>query len=354
MNIDIEGFWYPVIDNERCNQCGMCRQVCPVLHQQIVDNNPKAYACINKNESVRRKSSSGGVFALISEAVINQGGIVFGAKFDEDFFVSHYCAETPEENEEFRGSKYIQSKIGDSYNQARFFLDQGRKVLFSGTPCQIGGLQSYLGKNYEKLFCVDFICHGVPSPKVWQYYLKYRIDNASSPISKVVFRNKDKGWKSYSILFKFLNGTEYRQTRYQDLYIRAYLKNICLRPSCYNCVFKTLHRQSDITLADFWGIQNVLPEMDDDKGTSLVIVNSSRGEVMLNKIANKIIFKEIDLKQAVAYNSTALKSVSVHPKRKGFFEELDVMPFDELVNKHCTDHFSARLKQILKYFRITR
>jgi coenzyme F420-reducing hydrogenase beta subunit len=345
MNIDIEGFWYPVIDDQKCSQCGLCNQVCPVLYKQIVDNDPRAYACINNNESVRRFSSSGGVFTLIAEAVINQGGIVFGAKFDENFFVSHCCAETLEGIEEFRGAKYIQSKIGDSYKLARFFLDQERKVLFSGTPCQIGGLKTYLGKNYEHLFCVDFICHGVPSPKVWQYYLRCRIDNANSPISKVAFRNKDKGWKSYSVLLNFQNGTEYRRTRYQDLYIRAYLKDICLRPSCYNCAFKTLHRQSEITLADFWGIQNILPEMDDDKGTSLVIVNSIRGENMLNKIANKIIFKQVNLEKSIYFNSSAIQSMPIHPKRKKFFEELNKKPFDKLVKKYCSDPMIVRLKR---------
>jgi len=314
-----------------------------------VKNDPQAYACRNKDESVRLLSSSGGLFTLIAGQIISNRGVVFGASFGHDFTVSHSYAETMEELEGLRGSKYVQSKIGDTYKQIKGFLSQGQLVLFSGTPCQIGGLKAYLQNHYEKLFCVDIICHGVPSPKVWQKYVAYREKRAKSPTRRISFRRKDEGWKRYSVSFSFENNTEYLQTLDKDLYMQAFLRDICLRPSCYACNFKTLHRQSDITLADFWGIQHILPEMDDDKGTSLLLLNSNSGKKMFEGIKNQIAYQEVVMSHAIAYNQPAIKSALQNPKRKTFFKELDQMPFDKLVNRHCSDTAIVRAKKRVKF-----
>ena len=345
---DNEGFLYPQVDEPNCISCGMCEKVCPIIHQEEVSNEPKAYACYNKDEPVRMESSSGGLFTLIAEQVINNGGVVFGASFDKEFNVAHRYVETKEELGELRGSKYVQSKIGDTYKKSKEFLKQGRQVLFTGTPCQIGGLKSYLEQDYNKLFCIDIICHGVPSPKVWKKYVSYRENRAGAPARRIAFRRKDGGWKRFSVSFLFNNDTEYVQTVDKDLYMQAFLKNACLRPSCYACNFKTLHRESDITLADFWGIQNVFSEMDDDKGASLVFVNSTSGESMFAQIKDKISYKEVDINQAVAYNSSAIKSVEYNPKREKFFNKVDQLPFDELVNKYCSDAVLVRIKRRVK------
>lgn len=348
MESDKFGFLYPVVEYGKCTDCDLCKNVCPIIHRKKIRNEPKAYACMNRNERVRLESSSGGIFTLIAELIINKGGIVFGAKFDEDFSVVHNYAETSIDLKEYRGSKYVQSKIGESYKQAKSILKQGRQVLFTGTPCQVGGLKSYLGQDYDNLFCIDIVCHGVPSPKVWTKYVSYRENCAGAPVQRIAFRNKDEGWKRYSVSFSFENDTEYRQTLDKDLFMRAFLRNICLRPSCYACNFKTLHRESDITLADFWGIQNVLPEMDDDKGTSLVFVNSIKGEYIFNQVKDNICYKEVDINEAVSYNSAAIISVKYNPNYEYFFNELNQLPFGQLVKKFCSDDLMVFVTKKLK------
>jgi coenzyme F420-reducing hydrogenase beta subunit len=346
---DNEGFWYPKVDYSKCIKCGLCVDVCPILSNKVVENTPVAYACINKNESIRLESSSGGVFSLIAEQVIDDGGVVFGAGFDENFEVVHSYIEKKNDIGKYRGSKYVQSKIGNTYKQAESFLKSGRKVLFTGTPCQIAGLKSFLGKTYINLLCVDLVCHGVPSPDVFKKYIKYRNEKANSQVKRISFRRKDEGWKRFSVSFLFENDTEYRQNLNNDLYMKAFLKNICLRPSCYECKFKTLHRQSDITLADFWGIQSIAPEMDDDKGISLLLINSDNGVEMFNRIKKSILYKEVNINEAIKFNPAVINSAQLHPNRDAFFEGLkDNISFDLLVKKYCTDKLSVKIKRMIK------
>lgn len=352
MESDNEGFWYPKVDYDKCIECGLCVKVCPIINKTIIKNKPRAYACINQNEEIRLESSSGGIFTLIAEQIINENGVVFGAEFNDDFELIHSYVETKEGLAKFRGSKYVQSKIGDTYKLAKSFLDKGRKVLFSGTPCQIGGLKSYLGRIHDNLFCIDIICHGVPSPKVFSKYTEYQEECSSASIQRIMFRKKNEGWNRYSVSLLFNNDTEYRQIFNKDLFMKAFLKDICLRPSCYSCEFKTLNRQSDITLADFWGIQDVMPEMDDDKGTSLCFINSISGQTMLKKIEDRILCQEVDINQAVKYNLAAISSAKYNSNRENFFINLNKIEFDKLVNKYCTDKLAYKIlkkaKMILK------
>ncbi|BES66458.1 Coenzyme F420 hydrogenase/dehydrogenase, beta subunit C-terminal domain [Gottschalkiaceae bacterium SANA] len=345
MDEDKEGFRYPRVNYEKCIRCSKCIDVCPIINKTMVESNPKSYACLNNDEDVRLDSSSGGMFTLIAEKIIDLGGVVFGAGFNDEFEVKHSYVEAKERLWQLRGSKYVQSKIGDSYQQAKKFLDSKRGVLFTGTPCQIAGLQSYLGKSYSNLITIDIICHGVPSPEIWRKYVEFRESRAESRVKRIDFRQKDEGWKRYSVLFLFKNNTEYRQNLHKDLYMRAFLKDVCLRPSCYDCKFKGLNRQSDITLADFWGIQNMLPEMDDDKGTSLIFVNSESGQSVFNEIKDGMIYKEVDLEEAVKYNSAAIKSSQYNAKRDMFMAEKDNLSFDRLVKKNCTDKLTIRIKR---------
>ncbi|NLZ52236.1 MAG: 4Fe-4S dicluster domain-containing protein, partial [Thermoanaerobacteraceae bacterium] len=193
MQSDNEGFWYPKVNYENCTKCGKCINVCPIMNQKEFENKPQGFACINRDENIRLESSSGGIFTLIAEQVIEDGGVVFGAAFNEKFQVEHSYIEVQEELYKFRGSKYVQSKIGETYNQAKKFLEMQRKVLFTGTPCQIAGLKSFLGRPYENLFCIDIVCHGVPSPYVWEKYIKYREKKAGSTTQRIAFRRKDEG-----------------------------------------------------------------------------------------------------------------------------------------------------------------
>lgn len=271
MREDDRGFLYPCVDEDACVGCGLCEQACPFLNDAKQREDVSAVAAWNPDDAVRMGSSSGGVFTLLAQSVIARGGVVFGARFDEEWNVVHDCVVTAEGIELFRGSKYVQSVIGDNYSKAEGFLKQGRQVLFTGTPCQIAGLRLFLKQDYENLLLVEVACHGVPSPKVWREYLA----SASDPLAltTVNFRSKTTGWKNYSVLI----GDKSRPHD-DDEFMGCFLKNYSLRPSCFNCRFKGGQSGADITLADFWGIGVVAPHLDDDHGTSLVIVNTIKGQ----------------------------------------------------------------------------
>jgi len=344
MESDKEGFLYPNVDYNLCIRCKQCINVCPIINKEEVMNDPVAYSCINNDETIRLDSSSGGIFTLVAERVIARDGAVFGATFNDQFEVEHVFVETKEDLGQLRGSKYVQSKIGNSYKKAKEFLDSGREVLFTGTPCQIAGLKSYLDKLYTNLSTMDIVCHGVPSPDVWHKYVEFRETEAGSLAQRIAFRRKDEGWKRYSVSFLFKNNTEYRQNLRNDLFMSAFLKDVCLRPACYDCKYKGLNRQSDLTLADFWGVQNILPKMDDDKGTSLIFVNSEMGQRLFNEVKDKMLYQEVDINEAVKYNSAAIKSVKYNPKRDGFMAEKESLPFDKLVAKYCNEPLQRRIR----------
>ena len=345
---DEEGFWYPQIDKTHCIDCGVCRGICPALKEFHPNPVGKAYACINKDENIRMKSSSGGVFTLVARAIIEQGGVVFGAAFDDDFSVCHIGIENEADLEKLRGSKYVQSKVSDAYTEVKKSLEAGRTVLFTGTPCQIGGLKAYLGKEYNNLVTQDIICHGVPSPIVWKKYVKYREKKASSKVEKVFFRNKSTGWKTFSVEFKFENGKRYQRLFREDAFMRGFLSNLCLRPSCYNCHFKSRERESDITLADFWGIEKECAAMYDNKGTSLVLVNSEKGKKLFDKIGDELIFKEVEINPALEHNSAAYKSVSRPRKREKFMKKVNTKNFERVVIRYSGRTFLNRYKNKFK------
>lgn len=343
MRTNKEGFLYPSIDDETCISCGKCESVCPVLHPPALhEGTPRAYACRNLNEKIRLQSSSGGVFTLLAERVIADNGVVFGARFTEDFSVIHDWVDTAEELAGFRGSKYVQSKIGTAYRDCQNILREERTVLFTGTPCQIGGLKTFLGKEYNNLICVDFICHGVPSPALWKKYVTEQETQAASQVVRTAFRRKDCGWKRFSLAFTFENASEYRATLDKDPYMLLFLRNVCLRPSCYECSFKTLNRASDITLADFWGIQNVMPDMDDDTGTSLVLVHSDVGMKLIAALSG-LEAREVPAVDSVQSNQSMISSVERPVKRDTFFIDMDSMDFKKLLQKYTTDSVTKKI-----------
>ena len=345
MNFDEEGFLYPSIDSDKCVECGLCEKVCPIIHTVEIENEPIAVGCYNKDEKIRMKSSSGGIFTLISELVIQSGGVVFGAEFDENFNVRHNYVDNMQDLHKFRGSKYVQSTIGNSYYDVKQFLEQGRKVLFSGTPCQIAGLKRYLQKDYDNLICQDIVCHGVPSTYVWEHYKKF-IANGRR-ISSVKFREKSTGWKTYSLQIDFDDGSSYKDIGNENSYIKGFVKDFYLRPSCYECKYKTLHRESDITLADFWGIEANEPELDDNRGTSLIFINSENGRSMLEDIKKNIIFKIVDIDKAVAFNPSAFEGSLYNKKRASFYKKYEKIEFDLLINKLIRESFKNKL---ISYF----
>ncbi len=352
-----EGFLYPEIDEEKCINCSLCEKVCPVIQDKNGNSDicAKAYACYNTNEEVRKKSSSGGIFTLIAEKIIDMGGVVFGAAFDDEFNVVHKYVDNRDDLDELRGSKYVQSTIGSAYVDTKRLLDAGRMVLFTGTPCQIDGLLNFLGKKYDNLYTQDLICHGVASPNVWRKYMEYMKKSENSKIKNVYFRNKKFGWKNFCMQLEFENNVIYTRKHGEDLFVKSFLKNLILRQTCYACRSKTLNRNSDITLADFWGIEYVVPDMNDDKGTSLIMVNSSKGQRLFRRIVGNIIYKEVALEQALVFNSAAYKSVSYNKKRERFFGNLSQKNFKKNVEIYTkTDlwlKIARKIKQILKNVR---
>ena len=348
---DEEGFWYPQVDKEKCIDCGLCEKVCPIIYKWQPDDSrtTTAMAAINLNEEIRLKSSSGGIFTLIAEEIIHQGGVVFGAAFADDFrSVHHICVDNTDDLEKLRGSKYVQSKIGDTYKQAKYYLDSGRKVLFTGTPCQIGGLYSYLRRPYENLFTQDIICHGVPSPMVWEKYVENREKKAASSTQRMFFRHKKYGWKTFAVLFEFSNNTAYVKSLQEDSFMKAFLSNSCLRPSCHHCSFRNPIRQADITLADFWGIHEVFPEFDDDKGTSLVLIHSDRGQSLFDSIQTKVTNRIVELSIVAKYNPAYVTNDKPNKKRALIIQKLlSSNDFDSTVYRYTKKTFTQKLYLLL-------
>ena len=283
MKEDKEGFLQPKIDTKYCIKCHKCEKICPVINpEKNNEGETRAYAAINLDEGIRAKSSSGGVFFALAKWVIEQGGVVFVARFNNQWEVVHDYAETIEGVYPFMGSKYIQSRIGDTYKQAKAFLDAGRWVLFSGTPCQLGGLRAFLGKCFARLIQVDIICYGVPSPGVWRSYLNERIHSSFDEIRQISFRDKRDGWKHSRFVISFVkNGKE----EVDGPFMKGFSYKVYLRESCYECPFRFYHRNSDLTIADYWGVDKHCLEMFDDRGTSLVFSHSEKGENVLTAIS---------------------------------------------------------------------
>lgn len=301
---DGEGFLYPVVDESLCVGCGLCEKVCPIINRPEKLPVKEVLAVKNRNEDERMASSSGGVFVALAKKVIDQGGVVFGAVFDENWEVKHTYAESMGGVRPMMGSKYVQSRIGDTFRQAEKFLKDGRKVLFTGSPCQITALHNYLRKDYPNLLSVDFLCHGVPSPGVWRRYLDEVLDRSarraaagkntvlssslkSLPvITGIEFRDKTlHGWQKYSFVVcgasaskADKNSVLLSDIHYDNPFMKGFLRNVYLRPSCYRCKCKNGVSHSDLTIGDFWGINNLMPDFDDGKGIGLLLVNTEKGK----------------------------------------------------------------------------
>lgn len=351
---DEKGFKYPKVNEKLCINCGLCNKVCPILNKNSIINEPKAYACYNNNLEVRKKSTSGGIFSLLASNIIRKNGVVFGASFNEKFELYHTYAETMDDISKFRGSKYLQSDIKNSYRKVKEFLDNDRYVLFTGTPCQIEGLINFLGKKYDKLVLQDIICHGVPSPKIWNIYKEYCEKKAKSKLTDMSFRSKVKeGWTKYHINMNFKNGESYDIEHNNDSYMKAFLNHLSLRDSCTNCKFKKVNRFSDITLADFWGIDKIKPELKDHDGISLVIVNSYKGQKIFDEIKKEIFFSEVNLQDAVKFNPS-FSITSIENKRSNyFFKKVNSNNFDIVVNSlipkdKILNRVKRKIKKILK------
>ena len=330
---DQEGFLYPEIDQSKCIQCGLCQKVCKVMECRTIEENVQAFSCVNKNDEIRMKSSSGGVFSAFAEAIINKGGVVFGAAYTDNFIVRHICINNINDISKLRGSKYVQSTIGDTFREVKNYLDQDKYVFFTGTPCQINGLLSYLRKSYDKLYTQDIICHGVGSPLVWRKYLEKRKREVQGNITYLSMRDKTHGWRGLHMRIDCDNSIRYLKRQDSDTYLNGFLSNLFLRPSCYNCDHKYLPRKSDITVADFWDVQAVTGTVDDNKGVSLILINSEKGKCLFENIKDQLCYTQLEINNALANNYAVLNSVCMHNKRIKFFSKIQEEDCDKLINK---------------------
>lgn len=333
---DDEGFVYPQIDETKCIKCGLCEKTCPCIKEKKNNNyiKPKILAAWSLDKDNKLESSSGGCFYELAKYVLKQGGAVIGAGFDNELNVIHKVAESKEELLELKGSKYVQSKIDNAFINAKNILKKDRFLLFVGTPCQVAGLYAYLGNNkFDKLYTADLICHGAPSPKVYRKYLNEIKAKYKTKPTKISFRDKTYGWKRYSMKIIF-NDKVYIERASENSYIRGFLSDLYLRPSCYDCKFSKLPRIGDITLGDFWGINNIESDLDDDIGTSELIINSDKGEYLMEKINSSVFVKEMDLDAGTKYNPSLICSSKEPKKRVEFFEQLDKQTFDKLSKRY--------------------
>lgn len=354
MEDDEEGFWYPKVDEEKCIKCGLCNRVCPIENlRPITNTGTRAFAVYHISEAMVKLSSSGAAFTALGNHILNKGGVVFGVQMTEEFEAIESKIRVKKEtlkadkqllmegagiseekelasdiiNSEgkilvtnyskylgrYRKSKYVQSRIGETYKQCEDLLKKGELVYFSSNPCQVAGLLAYLGKNYENLYTQDIICHGVPSPLALKHYIKYRENVEGKKAVAINFRSKSRGWKPYSFDIEFEDGTHYNKAGGADPYLRAFWKNATLRPACFDCKFKTTTHNSDFTLADFWGVEEFYPELYHKMGTSLVLTHTQRAAELLENVykSGKINMTEVDPAVALKKNASIR-----HPSKK--------------------------------------
>lgn len=331
---DEEGFKYPAINKEVCVDCGMCENVCPVFcaGSGYLDSLHLAVATRSNNPDVLEKSTSGGISYELAKYIIEKDGVVFGACYDKDFVVCHKKIQSLEELKDMQGSKYVQSDVRRTYLETKQLLEKEVLVYYTGTPCQIEGLITFLGKDYDNLITQDLICHGTPSPQMWDKYLK---ETGYCRANNIVFRDKKKGWETKSEFVVKYPDKEIRYPFYKDAFCFFFGQNYSLRPICYECPFKSGNKKADLTCADLWGISEILPEeLRDDKGMSLLLVHSEKGRRLLENIKHRVFIKEISYEQAVAHNMMALKSVIRPERREEFFGDLKLKRIKPLYKKY--------------------
>ncbi len=315
-----DGFVYPVVDETSCVECGQCKAVCPILHHDKGNVPVTVLAEKNKDEQIRSTSSSGGVFYELAKSFVHNGGVVYGCALDDEMVARHIRVDTEQELVKLQGSKYVQSDMGRTMSDIKQLLDSGKRVLFSGTPCQTAGLRNYLKNDYENLFVIDVLCHGVPSPKLFADYLKLLSEKFGGKPVSVNFRNKQRGWKRLYMEVRFDNGKRHYIYSGYDRYEGMFLNNISLRPSCYECKFTSASRYGDITLGDFWGIGKLYPEWDDDRGISVVMLNTPKGIEAYKQIEDKFEGREESFELARAGQRTLYAPTAKNPKHDAFYE----------------------------------
>lgn len=351
MESDIEGFSYPVIDQTDCVNCGLCEKSCPILNLRDETVMPQeAYVVQNRNEIVLAESTAGGAFTEIARYVLNNVGIVFGAVMDETLKVQHRWVDSEDDLRLFRNSKYVQSLVGgDTLNDVKSFLRQGKLVCFSGTPCQVEGLKRFLGKNYDNLITVDVVCRAVPSPMIFSKYIELQEKRLGSKIRFVRFRDKHYGYKYSTMnLTTDNNQVDYHQGVESDPWLRAFFSGICLRPSCYECQFKKRYRISDFTMWDCFAVGRYSKKLDNDKGATRLMIHTKKGVEIFDEISSKFVYEKVEPEKIIEGTAEMLSSVEYNPKREAFMKDATKLDSEALFQKYFPDTVGVKAKHTIR------
>ena len=352
MKYNAQGFLVPIIDEKKCIQCGKCVSCCPVLTAPMKNSGNKYYAAYCKSERQHILSASGGIFGTLASYVVEHDGYVVGAAFDNKMHLKHIIVNNKKDLIKLFGTKYVQSEIGDVYKKIEGLLNEGKKVFFSGTSCQVAGLKSFLQKEYDRLFCMDLICHGVPSPLIWGEYLKEL--SPKDEIVDMTFRKKNRNNSNWPLMFKCRSGTEITEKYHDNKYIKGFIQNYYLRESCYHCKFKGLNRCSDITIGDFWGLETYDKGFYHQHGTSMVILHSEKGNNLFTSISDRLVYEEVPENIAINIAKTSnvclFESVPYTKKRELFFKKYQKDGIIRIIERLSRPTVSERIRHI--YFRM--
>lgn len=343
---DNEGFWYPCVDYNKCTRCGRCIEFCPAINVNFnIKLTPKVYAAWSNNIVTRTQSTSGGIYYEFASKFIDNGDHIVGAAYSSDFKSAiHICSNSQNGLMQIMGSKYFQSDTAGIYKRIKKLLEEGESVLFCGTPCQNAALSAFLIKDYESLIQCDFICRGINSPKAYKRFIETLEEKYKSKVSLVNFKNKKKGWNRFGTYIEFENGKSYFKDRYSCTFVKGYIEgNLFMRPSCHDCQFKGVPRVADLTLGDFWGVRKEGMHLDKDLGTSVVLVNSHKGEKLFESVKDNITSYELSIDAVKRENPCLMNSIKPGKNRSKFFENFGTLPFDKLVIKLCNGN-------LLKYY----
>lgn len=347
MQYDKEGFAYPLVDQSRCVGCGACEKTCPMIHAKSKqgEKRQKAYIVQNKNAAIRHQSTAGGAFSAIAEYVIDQGGVVFGVEMQVNHFVHHVKVESREELYKFRGSKYVQSDTGNSFTQVKECLEKGKLVCFSGTPCQIEGLRSFLrNKSYKNLILVDVVCRAVPSPGIWKKYIEME-ESRYGKLKSIRFRDKELGYQFSTMALKTDKGTVIRGGIESQPWLRMFFSGMIIRPSCTDCKFRNPNRSSDFTIWDCYNVYDFDKSFDECVGTTRVLVQNDRAQEIFDQIKSCFHYKEIPVQKAISGVREMKESPHFPLYREKFFESVDSIGFEETLKKYYPNTWKIKLKK---------
>ena len=351
---DEEGFLYPFVDKDKCINCDACDKVCPVLYKgdvhDIMDAKSIGIRPNTDNEKKVTKSASGGAFYLIAEKLIEQGGYVFGAVFDDDHRVRHICGRTIDDVKRMQNSKYVQSDISGIYEKIKDILkkDHDAKVLFCGTPCQCAGLKSFIGKEYDNLYILDLVCHGVPSPLAFEKYLKYLEKTKGEKVSDYQFRCKHKGWNYHGYMSSFVKFNNHYWPTVKDPYMSCFFKMNDYRESCYTCRYNNSLKVSDMTLSDFAGVRELAPDFFSKAGCSQIFIHTEKGFGLFDSIKENIDFVELGVGVHEGYHTILTKERKRPKARDIVYKNINKLSDKEFVESNMLRYVSK--KSILRFY----